>query len=132
MLGEIKYAFEGENMQTEYSVLSCRVDLYFHDYKLAIEVDEFGHSDRNIDYEIQRQKAIENKLGCKFIRIDPDEQNFNKFKAINKIHRHIKQLFRKSLIDKISNRLNRANHSIISKALKYVVENILMILVQKK
>ena len=50
-------AFEGENMQTQYSVLRCRTDLYFHDYKLAIEVDEKGHEDRNIDHEIKIQKA---------------------------------------------------------------------------
>ena len=66
--------FEGENMQTQYSVLGSRVDLHFHDYKLAIEVDEKAHKDRNIDHEIQRQKALEKKLGCKFIRIDPDEE----------------------------------------------------------
>ena len=43
--------FEGENMETQYSVLTYRVDLYFHDYKLAIEVDEKGHKGRNEDYE---------------------------------------------------------------------------------
>ena len=33
-------------MQTQYKVLSYRIDLYFHDYKLAIENDEKGHSGR--------------------------------------------------------------------------------------
>ena len=33
-------AFEEENMQPQYSVLGYRIDLYFHDYKRAIEVDE--------------------------------------------------------------------------------------------
>ena len=42
-------------MQTKYTVLNYRIDLYFHDYKLAIENDELGHNDRTIDYEIQRQ-----------------------------------------------------------------------------
>ena len=51
-------AFEGENMQTQYSVLEYRIDLYFHDYKPAIEVDEKGHKDRNINDKIQRQKAF--------------------------------------------------------------------------
>ena len=60
-------------MQTQYSVLGYRVDLYFHDYRLAIEVDESGHKNRNTDYEIQRQKATEKELGCKFIKINPDE-----------------------------------------------------------
>ena len=85
-------SFEGENMQTQYNVLSYRVDLYFHDYKLAIEIDENGHSDRNIGYEIKRQKAIEQELGSKFVRIDPDKEDFNIFKAVNEIFRHIKQL----------------------------------------
>ena len=73
----IKDAFEGENMQTQYTVLNYRIDLYFHKYKLAIEVDELGHNDRNIDYEIQRQRALERELDCVFIRIDPDAADFN-------------------------------------------------------
>ena len=74
-----------------FKVLGYRIDLYFHKYKLAIEVDELGHNDRNIDYEIQRQRAIEKELGCVFIRINPDEKDFNIFKEINKIYRHITQ-----------------------------------------
>ena len=62
---------------------------------MAIEIDELGHMDRNIDYEIQRQKAKEKELGCVFIRIDPDEKNFDILKAINEIHRHIKKLTKK-------------------------------------
>ena len=77
VLKSIMTAFEGENMKTQYSVLSYRTDLYFHDYKLAIEVDEKGHKDRNIDHEIKRQEAIKEKLGCEFIRINPDEENFS-------------------------------------------------------
>ena len=30
------------------------IDLYFHDYKLAIEIDRNGRSNRNIDYKIKR------------------------------------------------------------------------------
>ena len=102
VLKSIKDAFEGEDMQTQYSVLSYRIDLYFHKYKLAIEVDELGHNDRNIDYEIQRQRAIEKELGCVFIRINPDEKNFNIFKEINKIHRHIKKSTKKSMVHDLS------------------------------
>ena len=59
-------------MQTQYNVLSYRNDLYFHDYKLAIEIDKNGHSNSSSGYEIKRQKVIDQELGCKFIRIDPD------------------------------------------------------------
>ena len=40
-----------------------------------------------------------------FIRINPDEENFNTFEAINEIHRHIKKSTKKSLIDQVSKRL---------------------------
>ena len=80
VLESIKNAFEGEDMQTQYSVLGYRIDLYFHKHKLAIEVDELGHADRNFSNETERQKALEKKLDCMFIRINPDEENFNIFK----------------------------------------------------
>ena len=76
-------SFEGENMQTQYNVLGYRIDLYFHDYTLAMEIDENGHSNRKINYKIKRQKAIKQGLGCKFIRIDPDKEDFDIFITIN-------------------------------------------------
>ena len=86
----IKDAFEGEDIQTQYSVLGYRIDLYFRKYKLAIEVDELGHANRNLSDETERQKALEKGLDCVFIRINPDGENFSIFKEINRIHRHIK------------------------------------------
>ena len=47
----IKDSFERENMQSEHYVSGYRIDLHFHDYRLAIEVGEFGHCDRHSDYE---------------------------------------------------------------------------------
>ena len=58
-------------------MLGYRIDLYFHDYKLTIEINENGDSNRNIDYEIKRQKALAQELSCDFIRIDSDKENFN-------------------------------------------------------
>ena len=52
-------SFKRENIQTQYNVLGYRTDLYFHDYKLAIEIDENGDNDRKIDYEIKIQKTTE-------------------------------------------------------------------------
>ena len=59
-------------MQTQYSVLGYRIDLDFSNHNLTIEIDENGHSHRNIDYEIKRQKAVKQELGCKYIRIAQD------------------------------------------------------------
>ena len=54
-------------------------------------------STSRINNEIERQKALEKELNCLFIRTNPDGKDFNIFKEIRKIHRHIK----KFLIDKI-------------------------------
>ena len=85
VVAKIKGSFEGQNMQTQYSMLGYRVDLYFRDYKLVAEIDENGHDDRNIDYEIKRQKTIEQERGFHFIRIDPGKEDFDIVKAINEI-----------------------------------------------
>ena len=61
-----------------------------------------------------------------FIRINLDEENFNTFKEINKIHRHIKKSTKKSLVDDLSKILLelefKSNHSIESKCLKRIVK----------
>lgn len=81
--------FKGENMVRQYSVGTYYIDLYFPKYKLAIECDEFGHSDRDQDYEKTRQHYIEDKLGCKFIRYNPDSKDYNIFNVLNRIYKEI-------------------------------------------
>ena len=133
VINSIKDAFEGEDMQTQYTILGYRIDLYFYKYKLAIEVDELGHNDRYIDYEIQRSKALERELDRVFIRINPDAADFSIFKEIKKIHRHInkltKQQTKDSIIDNLSQRLQEIVfvkiYSIKSKCLKWIVKQIL-------
>ena len=43
-------------MQTQYSVLGYRINLYFPDCKLAIEINENVHSNRNIERKIKIEK----------------------------------------------------------------------------
>ena len=124
-------------MQTQYSVLSYRIDLYFHKYKLAIEVDELGHADRNINNEIERLRALEGELNCVFFRINPDERNFSMLREKNKIYRHINQVTiqqteqqtKESVINNLSNELLKLefkkNNSIKSKCVRWFVKNIL-------
>ena len=133
VLKSVMDAFEGENMQTQYNVLGYRTDLYFHDYRLAIEVDEKGHTERNANDEIQKQKALEKELGCKFIRINPDEEKFNIFRTINEIHRHIKEsarkITKKSTINDAKELLKAAskfkNNNIISKFTRNFAKHLL-------
>ena len=78
-------AFVGQMMHTQYSVDQYKIDLYFPKHKLAIECDEFGHLDRDIEYEVKQQKYVENKLGCQFILYNPDAKDYIIFKVINQI-----------------------------------------------
>ena len=54
-----------------------RIDIYFTKYCLAVEIDEKGHTDRDLIFEEKRQKALEKKLNCKFIRINTSKENYD-------------------------------------------------------
>jgi len=90
-ISHILDAFDGEEMIQQYSIDNYRIDLYFPKYKLAIECDEHHHNRiKNKEKDIQRQKEIEAKLLCTFIRYSPGEENFSIFKTINAIYKFIK------------------------------------------
>ena len=81
--------FDGEEMIKQFHIGKNRIDLYFPVYKLAIECDEFGHDDRDVLYEVNRQKFIEEQLVCElvcqFVRYNPDTQDFDVVQVLNKI-----------------------------------------------
>ena len=47
-----------------------RIEVYFTEYILAVEINEKGHTDKDLIFEEKREEALEKKLGCKFIRIN--------------------------------------------------------------
>ena len=79
--------------------------------------------------KLMKMGTVAEILGCKFIRIDPDQEEFDIFKTINEIFRHIKQSTKKTLINKISTRLLglefKSDNIIKSKAMKFIVKKIL-------
>ena len=93
VIESIRDIFKGEDVRIQYTVLGYRIDLYFYEYKLAIEIDELGHNDRNTDYEIKRQREIEKELNCVFIKTNPDAADFN----INKLNN---QIFKRIIVSK--------------------------------
>ena len=62
ILTKIKDSFSTEKIIFQHFVLGYRIDVYFLKHKLAIEVDERGHNDRDLEYEIERQKSLEKEL----------------------------------------------------------------------
>ena len=47
-----------------------KTDVYFTDFSLALEIDEKRNTDKDLIFEIKRQKALEKKLNCKFIKVN--------------------------------------------------------------
>jgi len=78
----IKYIFQ-------YSINNYKIDLYLPDNNIAIEIDEFNHINRCKIYELNRESYIKIKLNCKFIRINPDDKQFEMAKCIALITKHI-------------------------------------------
>ena len=55
-----------------------RIDIYFSKYGLAVEINEKGHTDRDLTFEQKRQDdALEKKLDCTFIRFNTSKENFD-------------------------------------------------------
>ena len=133
---DIMKAISKEKILLQY-VLAKRTDFYFSEHKLVIEVDEKRNTDKPKNKEKEKKNVLKNKLGCKTIRINPDSKIFGIYYEMGVICDNInesnKQLTEEStktsLIDKISQRLLElefnSNHSIKSKALKYVAINVM-------
>ena len=83
------------------------IDVYFTEYLLAVETDEKGHTDRDIIFEEKRQKALEKKIGCKFIRINTSKERYDadyeatriqtfiskfKYRKLKKLNKKLKEL----------------------------------------
>ena len=83
-----------------------RIDIYFTEYFLAVEIDEKGHTDRNLEFEEKRQEALEKKLNCKFIRINTSRENYDTDYETDRIQTFISNFNKskiKELEDKIKN-----------------------------
>ena len=75
-LDELRVATEFQKTVGRY-----RIDLYLPDYKLALEVDEHGHRNRDPLEERCREEFLRRALGCDFLRVNPDAPGFNIFKV---------------------------------------------------
>ena len=49
-----------DNNQCKYILF--RIDIYFSECSLAVEIDEKGHTDRDLIFEEKRQEALEKNL----------------------------------------------------------------------
>ena len=86
----MQVTFEGEIILAQYCIENQRLDPYFSEYKLEIEIDEYDHESRNSNYEKSRQLMIESH-GITIIRTNPDAADFGMSRLTNQIYKHITQ-----------------------------------------
>ncbi|SHE66459.1 BRO family, N-terminal domain [Seinonella peptonophila] len=77
------FYFEGSDKQT---------DIFLPEYKIALEIDEDDHKDRDQDYEVRREGHMRNVLGWHVLRTNPHEKGYNTGEAVNKILKKIFEL----------------------------------------
>ena len=68
------------------------INIYFTKYSFAVEIDEKVHTDRDLIFEEKRQKALEKKLNCTFIRINTSKENYDADYEASRIERSCKKL----------------------------------------
>lgn len=94
-LSHIATAFKTEKFEDQYKVGKYYLDMYFTDYKIAIECDECGHFDRKPFDEKERMDFVNNELDItdlNWIRYNPDEYDFDIIKVIGRIRRKIDEI----------------------------------------
>ena len=93
-----------------------RIDVYFTKYFLAVEIDEEGHTDRDLIFEEKRQKALEKKLNCEFVRINTSRENYDAGYEVSRMQTFISGSNKnkiKKLVDELKKlRLQSANLSV--------------------
>jgi very-short-patch-repair endonuclease len=93
-IGFIENSYNGIlNVKRQFVIGKYRIDLYFIDFKLAVECDEFNHEDRDIVKEKLREEYILLQ-GNKLIRFNPNEKDFDLSNILSEIN---KILFAKSI-----------------------------------
>ena len=74
-----------------------RIDIYFTEYLLAVEIDEKGHIDISLIFEEKRQEALEKKVDCKFIRINTNKEGYNAGYEASRVQTFISEFKNKKL-----------------------------------
>ena len=88
-LSALTNVFKTEKFEDQFKVGKYYIDLYFPEYKIVIECDENGHTDRKPYDERVRMDYVNEALGLtdyNWIRYNPDEKDFDISKVMGQIY----------------------------------------------
>ena len=88
----------GEEIIEDFSALNYLIDFYFQKYKLVVEVDELGHTNKDSVKENKRQTEIAKYLDCKFIRINLDKKDFSDYDGLGEIYKFFDEFKKREII----------------------------------
>ena len=100
-----------------------RIDVYFTEYFLTVEIDEQNHEGRELIFEEKRKKALEKKLSCKFIRINTSnaKKGYDTDYEVSKIQAFISKFKEKKKMKEKENKIKELQDEI--KKLKLLLTN---------
>jgi len=104
-LSPIGNVFKTEKIEDQFKVDKYYLDMYFPEYKIIIECDENGHSDRKPGDERERMDIVNEILNIDdsyWIRYNPDEYDFDISKVIGRIYRKIDEIKEKKYKEEFS------------------------------
>ena len=86
-IGFIENAFKGVfQMQRQKVFGKYKVDLFIQERNVVVECDEFGHTDRDPNYEQVREAFLVSQ-GNKVVRFNPNDPDFDLSNVLNEINR---------------------------------------------
>ena len=113
-----KEKIQVDNNDREYILF--RIDVYFTEYFLAVEVDEKGHTDRSLIFQRKKRKSTRKKIDCEFIRINTSRESYDVDYEASRIQTFISKFKDKEKENKIKEledkmkklKLQLTNHSV--------------------
>lgn len=82
----VSSALKGLKMHHQFRVGRYHLDLYFPEHRLAVECDEEGaHGPGRASRDRERQRFIEEELGCTFVRFRPQQKDFSMAILLNRV-----------------------------------------------
>ena len=76
-----------------------------------MEIDEKGHTDRDLIFDEKRQKALEKELGSKFLRINTNKEGFDADYEAGRIQTFISK-FKDKQLKKLNKKLKELEGNI--------------------
>ena len=108
------YEHYGKNKNVDeigHEYILFKIDVYFTEYLLAVEIDEKGHTDKDLIFEEKRQEALEKKLGCKFIRTNTSKEGYDTDYEASRIQTFISK-FKNRQLKKLNKKLTELEDKI--------------------